>query len=117
MPVSRCSPASARRSAGRHDRFVQCLGQVPLRLADRSRAADGFGHTPGWAAIEAVQRTPSSAGWLVATRARLTERRGRNIATTAVARRLLALVFYGLRDGHIRALDTGSPRRSGMQAA
>jgi transposase len=29
-----------------------------------------------WAAIEAVQRTPSSAGWLVATRAELTGRRG-----------------------------------------
>ncbi len=70
-----------------------------------------------WAAIEAVQRTPATAGWLVATRARLTERRGRNIATTAVARRLLALVYYGLRDGHIRALHTGAPRRSGMQAA
>jgi transposase len=70
-----------------------------------------------WAAIEAVQRTPSTAGWLVATRARLTERRGRNIATTAVARRLLALVFYGLRDGHIRALHPGAPRRTGRQAA
>jgi transposase len=70
-----------------------------------------------WAAIEAVQRTPNSAGWLVATRARLTEHRGRNIATTAVARRLLALVFYGLRDGHIRALDTGSPRRTSTEAA
>ena len=70
-----------------------------------------------WAAIEAVQRTPNSAGWLVATRARLTDRRGRNIATTAVARRLLALVFYGLRDGHIRALDTGSHRRTSTHAA
>jgi transposase len=57
-----------------------------------------------WAAVEAAQRIPDSAGWLVATRRRLTERRGRNIATVAVARRLLTLVFYGLRDGHIRAL-------------
>jgi hypothetical protein len=30
---------------------------------------------------------------------------GRNIATVAVARKLLTLVYYGLRDGHIRALD------------
>jgi hypothetical protein len=29
---------------------------------------------------------------------------GRNIATVAVARKLLTLVYYGLRDGHIRAL-------------
>jgi len=57
-----------------------------------------------WAAIEAVQRTPADAGWLVATRARLVERRGRNIAVVATARRLLTLVYYGLRDGHIRAL-------------
>jgi transposase len=57
-----------------------------------------------WAAIEAVQRTPASAGWLVAGRDRLVERRGRNIAVVATARRLLHLVFYGLRDGHIRAL-------------
>ena len=38
-----------------------------------------------WAAIEAVQRIPDSAGWLVATRAEITVRRGRNIATVAVA--------------------------------
>jgi transposase len=58
-----------------------------------------------WAAIEAAQRTPKDAGWLVATRARLIERRGRNIAVVATARRLLTLVYYGLRDGHIRALN------------
>ena len=57
-----------------------------------------------WAAVEAVQRIPDSAGWLVVTRAEITVRRGRNIATVAVARRLLTLVYYGLRDGHIRAL-------------
>jgi transposase len=70
-----------------------------------------------WAAIEAVQRVPASAGWLVSTRSRLTEARGRNIATTAVARRLPALVFYGLRDGHIRALDHPQHRRTGTAAA
>src|SRR5712691_607399 len=72
-----------------------------------------------WAAIEAVQRIPDTAGWLVGTRSRLTEARGRNIATTAVARRLLTLVFYGLRDGHIRCLDQGeqSARRRRPAAA
>jgi transposase len=58
-----------------------------------------------WAAIEAVQKLPASAGWLISNRARLADRRGRNIATVAVARKLLTLVYYGLRDGHIRALD------------
>ena len=56
-----------------------------------------------WAAIEAAQRsrTPPD-GW--SPREQITARRGRNIATVAVARRLLTLVYYGLRDGHIRAL-------------
>jgi transposase len=63
-----------------------------------------------WATIEAVQRTPADAGWLVAHRAELTARRGRNIAVVATARRLLHLVYYGLRDGHIRALT--DPRRA-----
>jgi transposase len=57
-----------------------------------------------WAAIEAAQKIPACAGWLVSNRARIAERRGRNIATVAVARKLLTLVYYGLRDGHIRAL-------------
>ncbi|HEU5110296.1 MAG TPA: IS110 family transposase [Micromonosporaceae bacterium] len=57
-----------------------------------------------WAAVEAAQKIPASAGWLVSSRARITERRGRNIATVAVARKLLTLVYYGLRDGRIRAL-------------
>src|SRR6266511_2050251 len=57
-----------------------------------------------WAAVEAAQKIPASAGWLTSTRARIADRRGRNIATVAVARKLLTLVYYGLRDGHIRAL-------------
>ena len=35
---------------------------------------------------------------------RIEARRGRNIAKIAAARKLLTLVYYGLRDGHIRAL-------------
>jgi len=57
-----------------------------------------------WAAVEAAQKIPAWAGWLTRTRAGITTRRGRNIATVAVARKLLTLVYYGLRDGHIRAL-------------
>jgi len=55
-----------------------------------------------WAAVEAVQRV--HGGRLGATRARLTEHRGANIAKVAAARKLLTLVYYGLRDGHIRCL-------------
>jgi hypothetical protein len=71
-----------------------------------------------WAAVEAAQRIPASAGWLAGTRAQITARRGRNIATVAVARRLLTLVYYGLRDGHIRALQTRpTPTGTGTGAA
>jgi transposase len=55
-----------------------------------------------WAAVEAVQRV--HGGPLGATRCRLTKRRGANIAKVAAARKLLRLVYYGLRDGHIRCL-------------
>ncbi|MGW5366642.1 IS110 family transposase [Actinopolymorpha pittospori] len=57
-----------------------------------------------WAAIEAVQKTPSDAGWLIAHRSRLAQARGRHVATVATARKLLTLVYYALRDGHVRCL-------------
>jgi transposase len=50
-----------------------------------------------WAAVEAAHSVPHSAGWLISRRSRIAERRGRNIATVAVARKLLTLVYYGLR--------------------
>ena len=57
-----------------------------------------------WAAIEAVQRHPTTAK-IFADKQRIEARRGKNIAKVAAARKLLTLVYYGLRDGHIRALD------------
>jgi transposase len=55
-----------------------------------------------WAAVEAVQR--AGDGRLAQARARIKERRGNGISKVATARKLLTLVFYGLRDGHIRCL-------------
>ena len=57
-----------------------------------------------WAVIEAIQRQPAG------TRPRqvkdgIIARRGKeakNIAKVAAARELLTLVFYGMRDGHVR---------------
>jgi transposase len=59
-----------------------------------------------WAVIEAVQRDPrdSVTG---ASKGAIISRRGKeakNIAKVAAARKLLTLVFYGLRDGQIRCL-------------
>ena len=63
-----------------------------------------------WAAVEAVQVLPHD--WkLRADRDRIAARRGRPIAKVAAARRLLTLVYYGLRDGHIRCLDHRRPPR------
>ena len=56
-----------------------------------------------WAAIEAVQRHPTTPK-ISADKHRIEARRGKNIAKVAAARKLLTLVYYGLRDGHIRAL-------------
>jgi transposase len=59
-----------------------------------------------WALVEAVQRngpgTPAGA-----VKAAIIARRGtqaRSIAKVAAARRMLTLVYYGLRDGEIRCL-------------
>jgi len=56
-----------------------------------------------WAAVEAIQHQPDSTK-IARDRQRIETRRGRNIAKIAAARKLLTLVYYGLRDGHIRAL-------------
>jgi transposase len=81
-------------------------------LTPRHRESDTKVHRGGitkqgsrlvrWAAVEAVQRI--RGGPLGRTRARLAEHRGPNVAKVATARQLLTLVFYGLRDGHIRRL-------------
>ena len=56
-----------------------------------------------WAAVEAIQRQPDTTK-IALDRQRIEARRGRTIAKIAAARKLLALVYYGLRDGHIRAV-------------
>lgn len=56
-----------------------------------------------WAAIEAVARYHGGAP-IRPTYARIAERRGNKIARVAAARKLLTLVYYGLRDGEVRCL-------------
>jgi transposase len=57
-----------------------------------------------WAAVEAVARYQGGPPIRDAYR-RIAATRGNKIARVAAARRLLTLVYYGLRDGHIRCLD------------
>ncbi len=61
-----------------------------------------------WAAVEAVQRVEAHTR-VGAVREQSGARRGRNIGVVAAARQLTELVFYGLRDHHVRALHR-SPR-------
>ncbi len=59
-----------------------------------------------WAAVEAVQRQRGGTK-IQADFHRIAERRGRKVGRVAAARKLLALVFFGLHDGEIRCLAAG----------
>ena len=56
-----------------------------------------------WAVIEGTVRYHGGAK-LAADWHRIAERRGKHKATVAIARKILTLVYYGLRDGEIRCL-------------
>jgi hypothetical protein len=71
-----------------------------------------------WALIEAIQRVPADTV-TGAVKNAIIARRGRqarNIAKVAAARRLLTLVFYGMRDWQIRCLSK-SPGDPGQREA
>jgi transposase len=63
-----------------------------------------------WAAVEAVQRLPV-ASKQAADFHRIADRRGTGIGRVAAARKLLTLVYYGLRDGQVRCLAP-APRQA-----
>ena len=72
-----------------------------------------------WALIEAIQRVPRDSV-IGGIKDAIIARRGkeaRNIAKVAAARRLLTLVFYGMRDGQIRCLTKSPGNPPGTQAA
>jgi transposase len=56
-----------------------------------------------WAVIEGTVRY-HGGGKLAADSQHIAERRGKHKATVAIARKVLTLVYYGLRDGEIRCL-------------
>ena len=57
-----------------------------------------------WALVEAAQKITTGSGPLREKYERIAKRRGNKIAKVAVAREILTLAFYGLRDGEIRCL-------------
>jgi transposase len=70
-----------------------------------------------WALVEAAQKAALGGGPLRETFERIAKRRGRKIAKVAVARKILTLSYYGLRDGEIRCLAPRSrPSAAGVMA-
>jgi transposase len=90
------------------DRLCSWAGLTPKHRESDTKVHRGSISKQGsrwlrWAAVEAASKNHAGGDFKVAYR-RIAERRGRNIAKIAAARRLLTLVFYGLRDGEIRCL-------------
>ncbi len=65
-----------------------------------------------WALVEAAQHAATGGGPLRQTFERIAKRRDRQVAKVAVARQILTLCFYGLRDGEIRCLAPRAPART-----
>lgn len=71
-----------------------------------------------WALVEAAQHAGRGGGPLRDSFERIAKRRGRKIAKVAVARKILTLCYYGLRDGEIRCLARRcQPHHSKVMAA
>ncbi len=97
-------------------RLASWAGLTPRHYESDAKVSRGHITKQGsrplrWALTEAIQHQP--AGFRVREiKDAIIARRGpqaRNIAKVAAARELLTLVFYGLRDGHIRCAAEPAP--------
>src|SRR5438132_14209887 len=70
-----------------------------------------------WALVEAAQHAPTGGGPLRAAYERIAKRRGKQVAKVAVARKILTLCYYGLRDGEIRCLAPRATARTKITTA
>jgi transposase len=89
------------------ERLVSWAGLTPRHAESDTKVARGSITKQGsrlvrWAAIEAISRARDTA--VAPLYQRVKERRGTNVARVAAARKLLHLVYYGMRDGEIRCL-------------
>ena len=90
------------------DRLCSWAGMTPRHRESDTKIRRGSITKQGsrllrWAAVEAISKNHGD-NKIKADYRRIAERRGRNIARVAAARRLLTLVYYGLHDGEIRCL-------------
>ena len=94
------------------DRLCSWAGMTPRHRESDTKVHRGSITKQGsrlvrWAAVEAVSKNHGDDTIKAAYR-RIADRRGRNIARVAAARKLLTLVYYGLRDGEIRCLASST---------
>jgi hypothetical protein len=69
-----------------------------------------------WGLIQAAQTAVQADGPLKITYERIKRRRGSKVAKVAVAREILTLCYYGLRDGEIRRLQAAAARANSVLA-
>ena len=100
------------RRFGRPEQLCSWAGLAPRHRESDVKVSRGHVTKQGsrmlrWAVCEAIQRQPAGTRpWQV--KDAIIARRGiqaRNTAKVAAARELLTLVFYSMRDGHIRRAD------------
>ena len=95
------------------DRLCSWAGLTPKHRESDTKVRRGSISKQGsrllrWAAVEAASKNHAGGDFKAFYR-RVAERRGRNVAKIAAARKLLTLVFYGLRDGEVRCLASPAP--------
>jgi transposase len=98
-------------------RLCSWAGMTPtVRSSDQRTRLGHISHqgSPAlrWALVEAAQHAARGGGPLREAYERIAKRRGRQVAKVAVARKILTLCFYGLRDGEIRCLTPRAKART-----
>jgi transposase len=98
-------------------RLCAWAGLTPTVRSSDGRARLGHISRQGspplrWALVEAAQHAGTGAGPLREDYERIAKRRGKAVAKVAVARKILTLCFYGLRDGEIRCLAPRAKART-----
>ena len=98
-------------------RLCSWAGLTPTVRSSDGKAQLGHISSQGsrplrWALVEAAQHAATGGGPLRETYERIAKRRGKQIAKVAIARQILTLCYYGLRDGEIRCLAPRATTRA-----
>src|SRR5206468_4153931 len=103
-------------------RLCSWAGLTPTVRSSDGKARLGHISSQGspalrWALVEAAQHAGSGGGPLHDTYERIAKRRGKQIAKVAIARQILTLCYYGLRDAEIRCLAPRATTRASRPPA